>query len=57
MAIGIYLMMIVFVLWKWRENYGDREAKASASFVSAIKVIRTGEVDHDEESFFWKHDI
>ncbi|CAF1003815.1 unnamed protein product [Adineta ricciae] len=40
-AIGIYLVMIVFVLWKWRENYGDREAKATESFVLAIKVIRT----------------
>ena len=43
-AIGVYLVMIVFVLWKWKENYGDREAKATASFVSAVKVLRTGEV-------------
>ena len=44
-AIGIYLVMILFLIWQWKENYGDREAKVTTSFVAAIEVIRTGEID------------
>ncbi|CAF1658723.1 unnamed protein product [Adineta ricciae] len=40
-AVGIYLVMIFFLIWQWKENYGDREAKVSTSFVAAIEVIRT----------------
>ncbi|CAF1314601.1 unnamed protein product [Adineta steineri] len=39
-AIGIYVIMIVFILTQWTENHGDKEASAATSFVSAFQALR-----------------
>ncbi|CAF0900003.1 unnamed protein product [Adineta steineri] len=39
-AIGIYLIMITFILIQWRENYGDKEASSTTSFIHSIEILR-----------------
>ncbi|CAF1113799.1 unnamed protein product [Adineta steineri] len=39
-AIGIYLILIVFLLTQWTENYGDKEASSTTSFTHAIQILR-----------------
>ncbi|UJR16387.1 hypothetical protein I4U23_003290 [Adineta vaga] len=39
-AIGVYIVMILFTLWMWTENYGDREAKPMTSFITAFNILR-----------------
>ncbi|CAF1444320.1 unnamed protein product [Adineta steineri] len=39
-AIGIYLIMIIFILIQWRENYGDKEASSTTSFIHSIEILR-----------------
>ncbi|CAF1153127.1 unnamed protein product [Adineta ricciae] len=41
LAVGVYLMMIMLTMWRWKENYGDRGARVISSFVSAFDVLRT----------------
>ncbi|CAF1495511.1 unnamed protein product [Adineta steineri] len=39
-AIVIYLIMIIFILIQWRENYGDKEASSTTSFIHSIEILR-----------------
>lgn len=41
-AIVAYILMIAFVLWRWEENYGDKEAKPATSFIAALEVLHEG---------------
>ncbi|CAF4185973.1 unnamed protein product [Adineta steineri] len=41
-AIGIYVIMVVFILAQWTENHGDKEASAATSFFSAFQALRNG---------------
>ncbi|CAF3778827.1 unnamed protein product [Adineta steineri] len=39
-AIGIYAIMLVFISTQWAENYGDKEASTTTSFITAFQVLR-----------------
>ncbi|CAF4326330.1 unnamed protein product, partial [Adineta steineri] len=39
-AAGIYVIMIVFILIQWTENYGDKEASSTTSFITAFQILR-----------------
>ncbi|CAF3613720.1 unnamed protein product [Adineta steineri] len=39
-AIGIYAIMLVFISTQWTENYGDKEASTTTSFITAFQVLR-----------------
>ncbi|CAF4117438.1 unnamed protein product [Adineta steineri] len=39
-AIGVYVIMIVFIATQWTENYGDKEASNTTSFVHAFQALR-----------------
>ncbi len=42
MAIVFFILMIIF-LWKfWPENYGNKETKATTSFILAIHILQAG---------------
>ncbi|CAF3677009.1 unnamed protein product [Adineta steineri] len=40
-AAGIYVIMIVFILIQWTENYGDKEASSTTSFITAFQILRS----------------
>ncbi|CAF1508998.1 unnamed protein product [Adineta steineri] len=39
-AVVIYVCMTIFILTRWTENYGDKEASSTTSFIHAIQILR-----------------
>jgi hypothetical protein len=37
-----FILMIIFIWQFWSENYGTKETKATTSFITAIRIPRSG---------------